>query len=116
MQPPAQPGGVWKFAVLHSFSGKGSDGESPATGLTLGQGNTLYGNTVGGGLYNFGVIFQLSSPGCCNWQETILYNFPGGLSGASPIAPMTLLNSALYGTTASGGNKGNQGIAFRVRP
>jgi uncharacterized repeat protein (TIGR03803 family) len=113
LRPPAQPGGDWEFSVLHNFAGGSFDGENPSAGLTLGQNHTLYGTTGAGGTANQGTIFQLQHSGCCQWEERVLYSFPGGPNGAVPQQTMLLLSGALYGTTAGGGNKDNAGLAFR---
>ena len=50
--------GKWAFGVLHAFVG--TDGISPAYGLTLDSGGNLYGTTGGGGPDEGGVVFELS--------------------------------------------------------
>jgi hypothetical protein len=49
MTPPVKRSGVWKFSVLHGFTGPPNDGLRPGSGLVLGKGNVLYGTTQGGG-------------------------------------------------------------------
>ena len=50
--------GTWTDTVLHSFTG--ADGAWPGGGLTLDSKGQLYGSTLGGGTYNWGVFFQLT--------------------------------------------------------
>jgi uncharacterized repeat protein (TIGR03803 family) len=53
-----QGNGQWAFAVLHTFDG--SDGVLPDYGLLIDSKGNLYGTTLGGGEYGYGVIFELS--------------------------------------------------------
>ena len=53
-----QGNGQWAFGVLHSFIG--SDGVEPDYGLMIDSKGNLYGTTLGGGEYGFGVAFELS--------------------------------------------------------
>ncbi len=48
-------------------------------------------------------------------QETVLYNFTGGLDGAQPESSLTLHNGNLYGTTQTGGILG-YGVVFELSP
>lgn len=49
--------GKWKYTVLHKF--QGPDGNGP-NGLTIDAKGHLYGTTVGGGAYGYGVAFELT--------------------------------------------------------
>src|SRR5271167_2051764 len=75
--------------VLYSFTG-GADGGDPATPLTRdGQGN-LYGTTVLGGVFNCGTVFQLTSAGQGQWQESVLHSFNCLDEGKYPYGGVTL--------------------------
>ena len=50
------------YAVLHSFTGGGTDGALPTAGLIQGADGTFYGTTYLGGTSNLGVVFQLTLP------------------------------------------------------
>ena len=50
--------GKWGYAVLHAFDY--SDGYVPDSGLTIDSKGNLYGTTMAGGQYEFGVVFELS--------------------------------------------------------
>jgi uncharacterized repeat protein (TIGR03803 family) len=107
-------GTVYKIAfsgaqsVLHSFSG-GMDGALPQSSLLEVQG-TLYGTTIeGGGPGEEGVVFKIPSTG----SESVIHRFAGGKDGASPYAGLTLIDGALYGTTAAGGLH-SAGTVFKV--
>jgi uncharacterized repeat protein (TIGR03803 family) len=52
--------GSWTEKILHSFEGtKGSDGDTPNTGLVFGPSGALYGVTNYGGTYNEGTVFEV---------------------------------------------------------
>jgi uncharacterized repeat protein (TIGR03803 family) len=60
LQSPTTAGGAWTETILHSFTGRGSDGEFPGTALLFGE-NRLYGTTSdGGATFGWGTIFQLT--------------------------------------------------------
>jgi len=85
--------------ILHSFSG-GADGQYPMAGLTPDSAGNLYGTTFGGGTFNCGTIFRVTSSG----QETVAHSFAGGTDGANPTASLTRDNGGnFYGTTEFGG-------------
>lgn len=89
------------FKSLYSFKGGSSDGTTPG-GLTVLNG-VIYGTTAsGGGGYNAGTVFSITTSG----KEKKLYSFHGrpndGLNpgASSPV----VLNGVLYGITSAGGN------------
>jgi uncharacterized repeat protein (TIGR03803 family) len=100
------------FALLYSFQGK-KDGTGPAAGLTVLNG-TLYGTATEGGAHGKGTIFSITPSG----TFATLYSFKGGSSdGAKPMAALTKVGGALYGTTADGGSAGNSsdcGTVFSI--
>ena len=84
--------------ILHSFSG-GADGQYPMAGLTPDSaGNHLsMATTFGGGTFNCGTIFRVTSSG----QETVAHSFAGGTDGANPTASLTRDNDGnFYGNDA----------------
>jgi uncharacterized repeat protein (TIGR03803 family) len=102
-------------SVLHSFAGGGysnaPDGGNPQAGLVNLSG-TLYGTTPDGGgtscvegdgTQGCGVVFGMSTSG----NETVLYRFKGGKTGAYPSAGLISVKGVLYGTTAGGGDSGS---------
>jgi hypothetical protein len=52
-----QAGGKWKYSLVHKFHG--TDGDGP-NGLTMDAAGKLYGTTMSGGQYNYGVAFELT--------------------------------------------------------
>jgi uncharacterized repeat protein (TIGR03803 family) len=95
------------YTVLKTFAPY-SDAADPL-GLTL-SGNALYGTTQGGGSSGAGTVFKMNTDGT---GYTLLWSFGAGSDGASPQDRVTLLGSALYGTTYSGGSSG-QGTVFKL--
>ena len=109
-----EKGGVWKKSVLHSFSG-GSDGGNPCdlTFLSDDGTNSIYGVAQYGGVYNSGVVFQITRPGR-TWQYRVIYNFTGGNDGRTPVGiHLDNVNDTLYGTTNQGGAYG-LGTVFQL--
>ncbi|MGB8909033.1 MAG: choice-of-anchor tandem repeat GloVer-containing protein [Candidatus Cybelea sp.] len=104
-----------KETVLYSFKGA-PDGLAPIANLTVLNG-TLYGTTRAGGTgcsrsSGCGTVFRITTSG----KETVLYSFEGEQrekDGAIPLAGLTQLKGALYGTTVSGG-RGNLGTVFKI--
>ncbi len=114
----ARPAQAQTETVLYSFTG-GSDGGSPAYRLTSDGAGNFYGTTFEGGEeygLGYGTVFELSPNGGEGWKETVLYSFKGGVDGSNPSS-YVIFDSAgnLYGTTGSGGEKGN-GVVFELSP
>ncbi len=101
-----------KFKVLHNFSANSSNGATPDHGTLVQSGTTLYGLTENGGKYGNGTLFSIQTNG---QHFTILQNFgnPGSNDGINPLGSLLLDGTTLYGTTKSGGNKGN-GSVFQI--
>jgi len=114
LKPPATPGGVWAYAVLHSFTG--NDGGFLAGGLAVGRRGVLYGSAVFYGGSGGGTVFSLTPPKSSGgtWIETVLYNF-GAANGAGPTGVVIGDGGVLYGVTQTGGASGN-GTVFSLTP
>jgi uncharacterized repeat protein (TIGR03803 family) len=118
--------GKYHLTVLYSFCPKGkcADGDSPTSGLLLGNDGNLYGTTTKGGTGNkfqgesAGVIFQVI-PNGQNSTETVLYNFcsqQGCADGAAATGSLIMdSHNILYGAAAAGGAK-NGGVVFSLAP
>ncbi|HXM60072.1 MAG TPA: choice-of-anchor tandem repeat GloVer-containing protein [Terriglobales bacterium] len=101
--------GVWKEKVLHSFNGgNGKDGVGPLAGVIFDGSGNLYGTTELGGLYSFGIVFELSPKTGGGWTEKILHSFnPNTKDGVAPNASLIFDTAGnLYGTTLEGGTSG----------
>jgi len=135
--------GSWTETTLYTFTGA-PDGQEPL-GVTRDSAGNLYGTTLYGGAYqgndcallpsatrksaslyaaeqndptsfHCGTVFELSPNGDGSWTETILYNFTGGLDGATPQGGLIFDKAGnLYGTASNGGD-GQVGVAFELSP
>jgi uncharacterized repeat protein (TIGR03803 family) len=104
------------FAVVHSFAGGVSDGQSPRSPLIFDGSGLLYGTTVNGGAAGLGqgTVFRMKTDGT---GFVVLHPFAGGASdGANPISSGLALGAGnvLYGTTFNGGS-GSEGTVFQVK-
>jgi uncharacterized repeat protein (TIGR03803 family) len=108
-------GGGWAEKVLHSFAGNGTDGASPLGALVVDSKRNIYGVAYSGGLYNLGMIFELTPGSGGTWVEKDLHDFDGSATdGASPLAGLTIDRAGnLYGTTYQGGIY-NNGTVFEL--
>jgi uncharacterized repeat protein (TIGR03803 family) len=94
--------------TLHDFSGPPTDGASPSGRLSRGADGNYYGTTLYGGIescsapgeVSCGVMFRVDNSG----NETVVYMFPGGASGAFPNGALVAdAQGNFYGTTLGGG-------------
>jgi uncharacterized repeat protein (TIGR03803 family) len=93
--------GTWTEKVLHSFTG-GNDGVAPSYGTLIldGSGN-IYGVTNGGGVHDYGVVFELTPGSNGSWTEKVLYAFSGGAEGSGPSGGVVFDRAGnLYGVSA----------------
>jgi len=100
--------------VLCRF-GASASGSNPYAELVA-MNNTLYGTTTYGGRAGVGTVFSISPSG----RVRTLYSFMNNANdGFRPVARLTPVNGALYGTTQNGGNACNFpgcGTVFKVTP
>ena len=107
------------FKTLHIFSalakGANADGANPFDSLVIGSDGNFYGTASAGGAKGNGTIYRLTTTG--TFQTLHSFGALGnGLNadGAKPYAALlSASNGILYGTTISGGAKGN-GTIFQV--
>jgi uncharacterized repeat protein (TIGR03803 family) len=107
--------GSWTETLLHSFNYSSGDGAYPYAGVTFDGSGNLYGATENGGIYNSGVVFELSPNGSGGWSETVLHSFnPNGADGLYPQGGL-MVDAAghLFGTTPNGGRY-NVGTMFEM--
>jgi len=88
--------------VFYSFGTNPNDGTYPYGPLILDAAGNIYGVTQEGGACNSsGTIFKIDPAG----NETTLYTFCGGATGATPSGPLVRDGSGnLYGITGQGGD------------
>jgi uncharacterized repeat protein (TIGR03803 family) len=109
-----------KYKVLHDFSCPGqtsscidsNDGATPDHGTLVQNNSILFGLTTYGGKYGNGTLFSIHTDGK---HFTILQQFgdPGTNDGINPYGSLLLNGTTLYGTTRTGGSKGN-GTVFEI--
>jgi uncharacterized repeat protein (TIGR03803 family) len=121
-------GGPWTLAMLHTFTGTGTDGAHPSQDLFYSStAGGLYGTTFSGGSTT-DACFGPSYPGCGTafvlkppttqggkWTESILHDFDGD-DGAGPNGVISGVSGNYYGTTYSGGTAGGYGSVFLLVP
>jgi uncharacterized repeat protein (TIGR03803 family) len=90
-----------KETVLHGFGGNGDGGSPGLSALIQDSSGNLFDTTEGGGKQGRGTVYRITPSG----DETVLYSFVGGTSGAEPIAGLVEDEQGnLYGSTAFGGD------------
>jgi len=106
-----------KYQVLHAF-GNGNDGAGLYGGVVRAADGKLYGTTGGGGLYQYGTVWQLTPQANGKWSEKVLENFKvNDPRGDEPASTLILDPSGnLYGSTAMGGGPYTYGTVFEMRP
>jgi uncharacterized repeat protein (TIGR03803 family) len=93
--------GRWAERVIYSFND--TDGKYASNGLILDAKGNLYGGTAFGGIYSYGVIFELTRSSRGKWSEKVLYNF-NYYDGAYPAGALIFDGAGhLYGATDAGG-------------
>jgi hypothetical protein len=112
LSPPAENGGAWTKAILHSFGGP-DDGVYPYPGVIRDKNGNLYGSTY----VNNGIVFELSPPTQTGgpWTETILHYFTSSPDGSGPLGLAWGANEIMFGATWSGGS-GFAGTVFQMDP
>lgn len=104
-----------KYIVLHKFTFGTSDGWGVPFGVVRDEQGNLYGTTLGGGAWNYGTVYEITSRG----EEKVLYSFAGPPDGATP-GQIAIADGKLYGTTDNGGDtncwgpSGGCGIVFEL--
>lgn len=97
------------FTLLHSFDYRGS---SPHAGLVQASDGNFYGTTERGGTNTYGTVFEITPSGAL----TTLYSFANGDDGGYPDGALVQADDGnFYGTTSSGGVKGD-GTVFKITP
>ncbi len=103
------PGGA--ITTLHTFTGVGTDGVMPLSGLVLGVDGNFYGTTNQGGTSDFGTVFKITPGGVL----TTLHSFDE-TDGAFPGSALVQgTDKNLYGTTEYG-VPGIYGTIFKISP
>jgi uncharacterized repeat protein (TIGR03803 family) len=100
------------LTVLYSFTG-GADGYHPAPPPIQGTDGNFYGTAFSGGSGSgCGTVYRMTTSGAF----TTLFQFGGG-NGCHPVAPLVLgTDGDFYGTTGFGGDRGGDGVIFKIAP
>ena len=107
--PPVTHRDGWTEQLLYTFTG-GTDGGNPGAGALIEDAlGNLYGETLGGGLYGYGTVYEITGVN----NETVLYNFTGGSDGAYPVGGLVEdRHGNLYGMTEACVSNG--GSVFKI--
>jgi uncharacterized repeat protein (TIGR03803 family) len=107
--------GGWNPSVIHTFAGGAGDGIEAEGTPVLDQAGNVYGTTLGGGLKNDGVVYELIH-GTKGWTEKILHSFQGGSNdGSDPLAGIVFDAAGnIYGTTEFGGSTPIGGTVYEL--
>jgi uncharacterized repeat protein (TIGR03803 family) len=91
--------------VLYNFR-LGTGGSYPSASLVFDAAGNLYGTTGEGGVYGFGVVFELAPKSGGGWTKRVVHNFNlHAKDGGLPYAGLIIDRAGdLYGTTAGGGD------------
>ena len=93
------------FEVLQYLPGNGTNAALAASG------STLYGMTLGDGIYGLGSVFEINTDGT---GYNVLHSFAGGANdGSTPERSVIISGSTLYGETDYGGTA-NAGVMFAL--
>jgi len=113
---------LYNFGAVTNADGVALDGSNPEGDLVRGKDGRFYGTTYGGGAYDYGTVFCVTT----NGTLTNLYSFGtltdgdgDPLDGAGPVAGLVQgADGAFYGTTSYGGSTdpdyGDNGTVFRI--
>jgi hypothetical protein len=75
--------GLWSQKVLYTFTG-GTDGDGAESGVVGDANGNLFGATIVGGDYDYGVVFELSPTQGGGYNYRVLHSFGNGDDGAVP--------------------------------
>jgi uncharacterized repeat protein (TIGR03803 family) len=118
LTPPAKQGGAWTQQVLHAFTSTstGTDGRLPNAAVVVNKQGTIYGVTQQGGIWDSGVLYQITPVKGGTFTETVLYSFGNGDDASTPNGPLILdSKGSLYGVASLGGAF-NEGAAYKFVP
>lgn len=107
-------GSGWTESVIHAFSGTRGDGQVPQSGMISDGTGNLYGTTLDGGDYGYGLVYELTYTAGSGWSESFLYSGFSRDGLSNPVAGVIFDPSGnLYGATPIGPDGGG---AFELTP
>jgi uncharacterized repeat protein (TIGR03803 family) len=109
---------ILNFGTVDANTATNLAGAGPEAAVVVApSGNILFGTASVGGLNGDGVIFSVATNGA---TSAVLHTFTAldsnsgtNTDGATPVGPLVLSGSTLYGTTSAGGAGGN-GTVFSI--
>lgn len=102
----------WKEKMVWRFTSN-YDGHEPWAGVLLTKSGALYGTTYHGGMYDYGMVYQLTRSGR-SWTEQKIHSFNTIADGVYPVNGLIEgAHGTLYGTTLFGGI-GQYGTVFSL--
>ncbi|MBV8196722.1 MAG: hypothetical protein JO263_01185 [Candidatus Eremiobacteraeota bacterium] len=107
------PHGRWSFSIIYDFQLQ--TGAGPSGNMVFDASGNLYGTTVIGGTYGWGVVFKLAPQANHKWTYSVLHAFSSTPDGAEPSGLVRSADGRLYGTTIGGGASG-LGTVFELKP
>jgi uncharacterized repeat protein (TIGR03803 family) len=112
MLAAAIPSSAQTFTSLHSFAG--TDGSNPYAGLIQSTGGKLYGTTSGGGTFEGGTVFTITTGGTFKslYSFCKLASCADGTDPRSPLVQAT--NGNFYGATFGGGPFDSFGTLYQI--
>ncbi|HEY2446777.1 MAG TPA: choice-of-anchor tandem repeat GloVer-containing protein [Rhizomicrobium sp.] len=106
----SNPGRVYKIAPSGKFSVIATLPSKTQAPLVMANDGNFYGTTMGGGDFNAGTVFRLSTRG----KLKIVHSFDPSTEGTTPIGPvMQAADGKFYGTTSADGTA-NQGTVYQL--
>lgn len=89
----------------------------PSGPLVLDQGGNLYGSAEGGGVNNYGNVFELSPNPDGTWYQTLLHSFDFHADGDGPRFGVVRDGQGdLFGTTLQAGGPRDLGTVYELTP
>lgn len=107
-------GGVWAETLIYSFKGGITDGAGPFTQLVFDAHGNLFGATFGGGLNNYGTVFELTPKSAGIWAETVIYSFASQVYAGLGTVLSIDAKGDLYGSMIGG--SGQDGTIYALSP
>ena len=103
-----------KYKVLYRFTG-GTDGGFVDAGVILDSSGNLYGTTLRGGHYDWGVVYKMTLGSNGKWKEQVIHEFRGGEDGGYVYGGVVFDASGnLYGATI--GSEETHGTVYELSP
>jgi uncharacterized repeat protein (TIGR03803 family) len=104
--------GYWKYSLIHTFNGS-SDGGFPSGALAVDHAGSIYGTTLAGGLFQYGVVYKFVPGTNGRWNESVLHNFASTNDGYNSQGVILDSLGNVYGLAEYGGAD-QYGVAYEI--